>query len=204
MDPDDLATTIRLLRQARQGDRTALDRIFERYSPRVRRIVALRLGIPVNEFSVAEDLVQDALMRAFEKIDQFEERSTGSFYHWMSTCVASSVNLHFRKEGAAKRGAGVVRVLGEVGLSASIFSSDKPGPHTRAERAELEERLERELLDMKPHHREAIVLKHLCGMTAEEVADNMGFTSAATARKVVQRAMAALRSRLGSLAPSDE
>jgi RNA polymerase sigma-70 factor, ECF subfamily len=200
MPPVDLKTTIRLVRGAQAGDREALDDLFSRYLPRVRRIVSLRLGCPIRDFAVHEDLVQESLLRAFEKLDQFEDLSEGTFYNWISSCVASAVNLHFRKLGARKRGGGKAKVFADFAggdLSASIFPSTEPGPRTRAIARELEEKIEEALLGMKSHHREVIVLRHICGMTSEESAKELGFSSASTARKVLERAMAELRERLG-------
>src|SRR5262245_5943046 len=179
----DLQTTLRLVRGARAGDRAALEDLFTRYLPKVRRIVSLRLGCPMKDFAAFEDLVQDSLLRAFEKLDQFEEKSEGTFYHWVATCVASAMNLHFRKAGAQKRGAGKVKAFGQLAgdsLTASIFPSAGPGPRTRASEHELEGKIEEALLGLKSHHREVIVMRHICGMSSEEVAQALGITNTAT------------------------
>jgi RNA polymerase sigma-70 factor (ECF subfamily) len=199
MPEDFVTTTIGLLRRARGGERTAMDDLFARYLPKVRQIVALRLGCPLKDFALYEDLVQDSILRAFEKLDTFEELTQGTFYNWVATCVLSAVNLHFRKQGARKRGSGKVRPLGALrseGLSVSIFKAQGPGPSTRASAREVEEKIEQALLTLKSHHREVIILRHLCGMTSEETARAMGFGSAGTARKVLSRAMQELRSTL--------
>jgi RNA polymerase sigma-70 factor (ECF subfamily) len=199
MATSDYSTTLLLLRRARAGDRRALEDLFNRYLPRVRRIVTLRLGCRLKDFATYEDLVQESLLRAFVKLDRFEELSEGTFRNWIATCVASAVHLHFKKQGAAKRGGGKVRALGELAsasLSATLFPDSGPGPSTAASRREMDERLEAALLELKSHHREAIVLRHLCGMTSEEVATAMGFSNPANARKVLSRAMRELRERL--------
>lgn len=199
--PHDLQTTLRLVRGAQAGDRRSLEDLFTRYLPKVRRIVALRLGFTVADLSRHEDLVQESLLRAFEKLDQFKELAEGTFYHWISSCVATAVNLEFKKYGAQKRGSGKVKVLGALGddgLSASFFACTEPGPRTRASSRELEEKLEEALLSLKTHHREVIILKHLCGMQSDEIAGAMGFTNGATARKVLERAMTELREKLGA------
>lgn len=201
MGESSVQTTIRLLREARAGGRGALEDLFSRYLPRVRRIVALRLGYPMRDFAEFEDIVQDSLLRAFDKLDQFQEMSDGTFHNWMATCVATALNLHFRRLRAGKRGGGRLRVLGDIGsdsLARSILRSPAPGPSTVAHVRELEEALEGILLTMKSHQREVIVLRHLCGMSSTEIADAMGFDQPATARKVLSRAMAELRRRLES------
>jgi RNA polymerase sigma-70 factor (ECF subfamily) len=197
-------TTILLLREARSGKREALDGLFERYLPRVRRIVALRLGFRLRDLATYEDLVQEALLRAFEKLDTFREMGEGTFRNWIATCVATAVNLHFKKEGARKRGGGKVVGLDRFpseSLSAAVLKDEGPGPSTVAEARDLEERVEEALLSLKGHQREVIVLRHLCEMNSEEIARAMGFGSAATVRKVLSRAMDALREALGSAPP---
>jgi RNA polymerase sigma factor (sigma-70 family) len=176
-----------------------MDDLFVRYLPKVRQIVALRLGRPLRDFAMYEDLVQESLLRAFEKLDSFEELSEGTFQNWIASCVMSSMNLYFRKAGAKKRGGGKIRVRrgarSEV-LSVSLLKAKQPGPSSVAGARELEERIEEELLALKSHHREIIILRHLCGMSAREIASTMGFGSPATARKVLSRAMESLRARL--------
>jgi|RhiMethySRZTD1v2_1073278.scaffolds.fasta_scaffold55892_2 RNA polymerase sigma factor (sigma-70 family) len=196
----DIETTLRLVRGAKSGDRKSLEDLFARYLPKVRRIVALRLGCTLRDFAAYEDMVQEGLLRAFEKLEQFQELSEGGFYNWISTCVASAMNLRFRKQDAAKRGGGREKPFadyGEDGLADSILAGTGPGPRTRASQQELQEKLEAALLSLKTHHREVIILRHLCGMQSDEIACTLGFASAATARKVIERAVAELRRKLG-------
>lgn len=195
----EFGTTIKLLREARDGQSRAVEELFTRYLPRVRQIVALRLGYPQRDFATYEDLVQESLLRVFEKLDTFEVRTEGTFYHWVATCVMTSINRHFRRQGAQKRGAGkVCRLDGNRsgGLTASVLAHGAPGPRTEAMARELEDTLEQALLRLKSHHREVIILRHLCAMSSTEIADTMGFASAATARKVLSRAMEALKTVL--------
>jgi len=186
-------TTIGLLRRARAGERGALEDLFARYLPKVRRIVALRLGQPLRDFALYEDIVQESLLRTFEKLDTFEELSEGTFQNWVASCVMTAINLHFKKHGARKRGGGKVRAFGGLaseGLSASIFRAKGPGPSTIASEREIEEKIEEALLGLKSHQREVIILRHL------EIAETMGFGNPATVRKVLSRAMAELRAKL--------
>jgi len=98
--------TVRLVRAAQSGDQRSIEALFERYLPRVRQIVALRLGYRTRDFAVHDDLVQEALVRAFRGLDRYEERSEGTFRNWVATCVANTVRNWFRDEKAARRGGG--------------------------------------------------------------------------------------------------
>ncbi|MBN1443826.1 MAG: hypothetical protein JXA90_14040, partial [Planctomycetes bacterium] len=96
-------TTVLVL-AAQQGDRKALEVLFERYLPRVRRIVALRTGRRLEILYEQEDLVQQALMRAFADLHSYEKRSQAQFRNWIARCVEHELADLARKGAAAKRG----------------------------------------------------------------------------------------------------
>jgi RNA polymerase sigma-70 factor (ECF subfamily) len=81
-------------------------------------------------------------------------------------------------------------------LLSSIVDPHKPGPSTRLEARELEERVEAALLELPQHHREAIILRHLCGFEYAEIAEAMGFAKEVNARMAVSRALRRLKSKL--------
>ena len=80
-----------LVLAAQGGDRDALEGLFRRYLPRVRQIVALRLGYSLRDFADSEDLVQEALLNVFRNLDRFGARSEGRFRYWLTRCVANSM-----------------------------------------------------------------------------------------------------------------
>jgi RNA polymerase sigma-70 factor, ECF subfamily len=190
--------TIDLVRAAQAGDRGAIEALFERYLPRVRQIVALRLGYGWRRLSVYEDLVQEAMLRVFQKLDRFEERPEGTFRNWVAVCVANSVRNSLRKESPPRPGGARVVSIDETGPdeTASLLLGKGPGPSTVCRGKELLDRIEQALLDMKEEHREAILLRRFCEMSYGEVAAALGLPSEVAARKVVSRAAADLRERL--------
>ena len=76
-----------------------------------------------------------------------------------------------------------------------------PGPATQAEQADLSEKVEEAILELSERDRNVILLRHVCGMTGEEVADEMGFKSPAQVRWVLFRALERLRGKLEKHAP---
>ena len=190
-------TTIDLVREAQGGNRDAVDALFARYLPRVRQIVALRLGYGWRRFTAYEDLVQDALLRLFSKLDRFEERPEGTFRNWVAVCVANSVRNSLRMEKSGAPGARRVPMHpGEDESSVFVLLDKRPGPSTIYKGREMLERIEKVLLEMKEEHREAILLRRFCEMSYEEVASSLGLPSEAAARKAVSRAIAVFRERL--------
>ncbi len=193
-------STLSLVQSAQGGDRQALEQLFSRYLPRVRQIVAFRLGYRLEDFATYEDLVQEGLAQAFRNLERFEQRSEGSFRNWIASCVANTVSSHFRKAHAAKRGGGKVRPFSSYeseDVSVIVFEGKDPSPSTLYSRKEMLAKVEDAMLRMKEHQREAIVLRLFCEMSYDEVAETMGFSEEATARKVVSRALESLRKLAG-------
>ena len=90
---DSLRRTISLVREAQGGKSEAMEELFARYLPRVRQIVALRLGRRPSDFANHEDIVQEALLNTFRKLDQYEERSEATFRNWVSQNFQQSSSI---------------------------------------------------------------------------------------------------------------
>ena len=199
---DELKTesTLRLVAAAQQGDELALNAIFERYLPRVRLIVGVRMGWTAGKLGDLEDLVQESLLKALNSLENFDVESDGKFCNWMSSCVHSAIKDVARHVNAQKRDPQRERRMVDVGsesLSALIFVDEAPSPSEILKGKELEEKLEATLLEMKPHQREVIVLRQLAGMSYREIAEELGFEREATVRVVLSRSLEDLRQRLG-------
>lgn len=195
---ESLERTISLVREAQKGDRQAMEKLFARYLPRVRQLVALRLGFRPSDFALHEDVVQEALLKTFKNLDRYEERSEATFRDWISKCVANAVRDHFRRVKADKRGGGRVRPFATFeseDLSAIIFEGNQPTPSSVCGRRELLRRIEENLLHMKEHWREVILMRLFCEMSYREIGDAMGIREEPTVRKLFSRAIDELRRR---------
>ncbi len=196
MDTDETPTES-LVEAAQAGDRVSLESLFARYLPRVRHLVALRLGYTINDFMEFEDLVQDALLDVFRNLSKFEEQSDARFCNWLAVCVANTLKEHFRRGKAKKRAPTLPFVPFCIeSFTESIIAHDEDTPGMLAEGSEMAARIERSLVEMKDEAREAIILARLCGMSYEEVARTLGLPTEAAARKAVSRALATLREKL--------
>ena len=76
-DPD-----LDLVRRIRSGDREAVGELYDRYAS-VAMAVALRT---VQDRGVAEDVVHDAFVAVWQRIDRFDE-ARGSLRSWLLTVV---------------------------------------------------------------------------------------------------------------------
>jgi RNA polymerase sigma-70 factor (ECF subfamily) len=191
--------TTELLVSARRGDRKALDALFERYLPRVRRIVALRAGKRLREVHELDDLVQDAALRVFRSLQNLETLSAPALGNYVAHCVQNELCDQLRAATAKKRGGSRKPPLAQADLLlSSIIDPGAQTPSWHARAREIEERVEQALLSLKPHHREAIVLRYLCGFEYEDLTRVMGFKSEAHARMAVSRAVSRLKDVLGA------
>ena len=193
-----LQHTISLVRDAQAGDSAAMEQLFARYLPRVRQIVALRLGMRPSALSAHEDIVQEALLNTFKNLERYEERSEATFRNWISQCVANSIRDYFRRANAEKRGGGRVKPFGSFegeDMTAIVFPGDEASPSSLYGRKELVERIETHLLEMKEHWREVVVLRLFCEMSYREIGDAMGIREEATVRKLFSRAVGELKRR---------
>jgi RNA polymerase sigma-70 factor (ECF subfamily) len=196
----EFSTTIDLVRQAQAGDRQAVEALFARYLPRVRQIVALRLGLRPSRIDEHEDIVQEALLKTFLNLESYEERSDATFRNWVSQCVVNAIRDHFRRTGAEKRGAGRVRPFSSFkseDVSTIVFAGKDPTPSAILSRKELADKIEEAILAMKEHWREVIVQRLFCEMSYEEIGRAMGIREEATVRKLFSRAMAELKRLTG-------
>lgn len=194
-----LEKTADLVLAAQGGDDAAMDRLFSRYLPRVRLIVAVRTGWSPGAIGEVDDLAQEALLKAFRGLDSFQVQTDGSFRGWMASIVQSVVVDAIRQRAAPKHGGGIrLRRLSELGpdsISGCIFDGDAPTASAILSALELEEKVLDALQGLSPHHREAIVLVKLCGMSAAEAAKVLEL-SPGNVRVVLSRALKKLKARV--------
>lgn len=79
-----------LAHRCARRDRQAREELFRRYSP---RLLALCLRY-TRDRSQADDLLQDAFIKVFDRIGRFRWQGSGSLYSWMARVT---LNLFFDK-----------------------------------------------------------------------------------------------------------
>ncbi len=170
-DPDDDLVTL-----ARARDAKAFGELVRRHAGRVHRTV---FGI-VRNAEDAEDAMQDALLRAYQSLDDF--RGTARFSTWL-TRIAVNAGLdkvRARKthdslddlRDDAEDGEFQPRFVQAWGPAASPAASDDPErAHARAERRAL---VEAALLTLPLKYRLAVMLRDIQQMSTEEAAAALG------------------------------
>jgi len=174
-----LESTIDLVHQARGGDTDALNRLFARCLPQLRRWASGRLPRWSRDLLDTDDLVQETIIRTVKHIGTFEPRHDGALQAYLRQAVMNRIRDEIRRSGRAP----------------ASTQLDENQPHTGAsplEEAigvEAVERYEAALARLRPEEREAIVAKIEMDGTYETVAQALGKRSPDAARMAVGRAL---------------
>lgn len=175
--------TFDLVQRARQGDGAALQALFGRYETRLRRWAHGRLPAQARGALDTQDLVQDALIRVFQRLDSFEPRHAGAFrdYVWTTlwNCIRDLARKHHRR--------GPVDSLDDHDLATCT-----PSPLEQAIGADVLDRYEAAMERLTADEREAIIMRIELGLSHAEVAKALGKPSAAAAHMAVSRALVRL------------
>jgi RNA polymerase sigma factor (sigma-70 family) len=164
-----------LLARVRQGDAVAIDLLFQRIVPALRRWARGRLPANARELCDTEDLVQDTLAGALRHLTDFEARHQGSLLAYLRLALLNRVRDEVRR---TRRRGPAVELPAE-------FPDDSASPLEQVlGRAEIN-RYEGALNRLRVDHRDAIE----CGCSYEELAIALGKPSANAARVAVRRAL---------------
>lgn len=174
-----LESTYALVERAKTGDRDALDRLFARFLPSLRRWASGRLPRWTRDLMDTDDLVQETVMRALNRIDRFESRHEGALQAYLRQAIVNRIRDEIRRgkrspaetplaDNAADRGASPLELA--IGVEALA-------------------RYESALARLRPEEREAIIARIEMDGTYQDVARALGKPSADAARMAVSRAL---------------
>lgn len=184
----DQETTVSLLRRAKSGDRNAIDRLCERYRPRLVRWAAGRLSPAARNGLDTDDLVQEALLATVERLDSFEPRHGGALQAYLYKV------LRHRLYDASSR----ARSRLQEAQTGSEPVDSSPSPLERLIGRDTLQRYESALERLKDDDRAAIVMKVEWGFSHAEIAAELGKPSPDAARMTVNRALVRLAREMGN------
>jgi RNA polymerase sigma-70 factor (ECF subfamily) len=158
--PDDDAI---VLARVRAGDEGAFATLVRRYEPKLRAYVS---GIVAVE-EEARDLVQEAFIRAWRHLDQYDEHYR--FSTWLFRIAHNVAVDHLRRRQPT-----VSLDIGEddEGDEIRLDPADaRRGPLGELANRELAEALAREIKRLPAAYRELVSLRHLVGLSYNEIAE---------------------------------
>ncbi len=181
-----------LIDACRAGNSEAFGVLVHRYQDRLYPTVLRLTGCAEDAY----DLLQDAFLRAYEKLDRFHGES--SFYTWVYRIAVNLALSGHRRRQTVRRNYDE-RFGPMTAASGDARDCDPAAPLERAER----DRLIQEALDgLAPDHRAVVVMKEYDGLRYEEIGAILG-VPVGTVRSRLHRARCELRDRLQSLADEE-
>ena len=172
-------TTFELVERAKGGDREALDRLFTRFMPGLRRWASGRLPRWTRGMMDTDDLVQETVIRAVKRMEAFESRHEGALQAYLRQAVMNRIRDEVRR---AKRSPVPIELNGDQ-------TDPSASPLETAIGEEAVARYEAALARLRPEEREAVVARIEMDGTYQDVAQALGKPSADAARMAVSRAL---------------
>jgi len=177
-----------LVARAKAGDSGAFTELVKRYE---RRIFRLAKHITQNEED-AEDVLQDALLKAYQHIDGFQEQS--KFYTWLVRITVNEALMKLRKRKSGKIYSLDEAVdTGEETVAREIAVWDNP--EQRYSQEELRAILQQAIDGLAPIFRTVFVLRDVEELSTEETAGALGISVPAVKSRLL-RARLQLRDKL--------
>ena len=176
----DALTSVELLARAQAGDEIALNDLCARYGPRLQRWAHGRLPAYARGALDTQDIVQETLIRAVQRLDSFVPRHDGAVGAFLRR---TRMNLVLDQIRSAQRR--------PTDLIDSAHPDAGPSPFDEAVGTETRERYERALDSLNDPYRAAIILRIELRLPYPEVARELGQT-VETAYVTVSRALVKL------------
>jgi len=184
-DFDELA----LVQAAKKGDLDAFSELVNRYDRNVFRIAQ---HITHNEED-AQDVVQDAFLKAYQNLAQFQGNS--KFYTWLVRIAVNEALMKLRKRRNEKTVSLDEDVETEEGSIPREVADWAPNPEQNYGQSELGDILRKTIQGLPPGFRTVFVLRDVEGMSTEETAEMLGLSVPAVKSRLL-RARLQLRERL--------
>jgi RNA polymerase sigma-70 factor (ECF subfamily) len=184
-----------LVERAREGDETAFRALADRYTARLHARIRRRLRPAMNRRVAASDILQEALLTAFQRLEEFECRDDGSFERWLGRIVENKIREIVRRHvSAGKRGVGQEVSRRDRG-SVADFAGGGPTPSQVVMGQELKRAIREAMDALPPDYRDVLRLLREERLTLEETAARLGRSKGAT-KMLYARALARLEEQI--------
>src|SRR3989442_4313485 len=154
-----------IVARARLGDAKAFSELLRRYEGKIFR---LALHITQNRED-AEDVLQEAFLKAYEHLDQFQGQS--KFYTWIVRIAVNQALMKLRKR-KSDRSVSLDETIdtGEDTVAREIAAWDE-NPEERYSREEMNDILTQAIQSLAPTYRTVFVLRDIEELSTEETAE---------------------------------
>ena len=192
-----------LLALARTGDRAALGQLLDGYRDYLALLARLQVRQRLKGKVDPADLIQETYLKAHRHFATFRGRTEREWTAWLRQILATSAANQVRHYlGSKGRDPRLERELADAFADSSRcleagFALPQSTPSQQAARREQAVLLAEALARLPDDQREAVILRHLEGLSFPDVATQMG-RSVDSVKKLWARGLARLREQMRS------
>ncbi|MEN1727134.1 MAG: RNA polymerase sigma factor [Pseudomonadota bacterium] len=180
---ENLESTVELVRAFQSGDLGARDRLFERCLPLLKRWAHGRLPSAGRSLADTDDLVQVSLLRAFNRLKDFEAHRPGALLAYLRSILLNTVREELRRSQNKPGGST---------LNQSQLAHPEASVLEQVIGQETVERYEAALDQLTDKQRQAVILRLEFDMSYPEIATELIADSPDAVRMLVVRGLAEL------------
>jgi len=169
-----------LIQRIRNGEH---ELFYELIQPYERRVYAAAFAILRNEAD-AEDVAQEAVLKAFKHIRQF--RAEARFSTWLTQITINEAHMWRRKQHANVMEPIVERQDEEGNYTPREFADWREIPLETLERKEVRQKLGEALASLGEKYREIFVLRDMQHLSIEETAKILGISTASVKTRLLR------------------
>ncbi len=200
--------TLQLLKGIQAGDTDAVNRLMDRHRDAVRRMIQMRLDHAVSRRVDASDVVQDVLLEATQRMNDYIRNPGMPFHLWLRQLAKDRViDMHRRHRAARRRSVDREQPLNGIHTDersaadlAQLLVDAELTPAAASVRKEMEQQFLNALALLDESDREIIIMRHFEHLGNGEVAQALNLSPPAAGMRYL-RAIRRLREVLGN---SDE
>ena len=176
-----LESTATLLAKVKDGDEVARDQLCATYLPMLKRWAHGRLPDYARDLAETDDMVQNTLIRALNKLDSFSALREGAFLAYLRKILLNNIRMEIRRFSNQN----------------SLLNEHHQGETTQQATSALEqaigseviEKYEKALMKLPEAAREAVILRVEMDYSYPEIAAATTCASANAARMLVARSL---------------
>ena len=158
-----------LVQLAKKGDQRAFHRLFEKYAPRVRRLVSRH----VSDADEVADVTQEAFIRAFRALPNFKGES--QFFTWLYRIAVNTARNSLAKLRRVRRFESVAVEGAEDGESfVAGDAADDATPEALLASRQVAQAVERAVAALPEDMRMVLTLREIDGLGYAEIAAKLG------------------------------
>jgi RNA polymerase sigma-70 factor (ECF subfamily) len=195
--------TEELLERVRRGDAAAVEGLLASHRDPLRRMIGLRLDPALAARVDASDVVQDVLLEAHKRLNDYLRNPAMPFHLWLRLIAKDHIiDAHRRHRQARRRSLDREQPLvstrladhSSYELAGQVLDPERT-PASEAVRRELQGRLDAAVAALPENDREVILMRHGEQLSNQDMAAALGLTEAAASMRYL-RAVRRLRAAL--------